>query len=118
MSILKKTSEILSEDGTDTYFPGQHKGECLKEYIVIKLDGAVTENNVSSERPIYTIMCYVPLGKYSRLESFVYETKQKMKKMFPLLMYIGNETPSFYDDEKKSHMISFQYQNCRKIENW
>ena len=118
MSILKQIFDVLSKDGTDTYFPGQHKGECLKEYIVIKMDGVVAEMNVSSERPIYTIMCYVPLNKYSRLEELVFETKQKMKEMFPLLIYVGNETSSFYDDETKSHMISFQYQNCRKIEYW
>ncbi len=102
----------------------------MKEYIVIKTDGTITEPVVSSERPIYTVMCYVPQNNYSRLESFVEETKRKMKNVFPLVMYIGkknvfplvmyigNETPSFYDEEIKAHMISFQYQGCRKLENW
>lgn len=117
MSVLKQTMNVLKSDGTEVYFPSQHKGECLKEYIVIKSDGTVALS-ISSERPIYTIMCYVPYDKYSRLETFVHETKQKMKKMFPLLMYEGNETPSFYDENKKAHMVSFQYLGCRKIENW
>lgn len=117
-NILKQISNVLKQDDTDVYFPSQHKGECAKEYIVIKMDGAVQEINVSSERPIYTIMCYVPETNYSRLESFVFETKQKMKKLFPLIMYVGNETPSFYEEKIKAHMISFQYQACRKIENW
>lgn len=119
MSIIKTIRDVLEQDGaTDVFFPSQHKGECLKEYIVVKTDGTITEAVVSSERPIYTILCYVPENQYSRLETFVAETKQKMKKVFPLVMYIGNETPSFYDDDVKGHMISFQYQGCRRLENW
>lgn len=116
MEILKQIYNALKADGTDVYFPAQHKGECLKEYIVIKADG-VAPTTVSSERPIYTIMLYVPDNKYTRLESFMLETKEKMKSVYPLVSYAGNETPSFYDDEVKGHMISFQYQGIRKIYN-
>lgn len=118
-SILKTIADVLKEDGkTDVFFSSQHKGECIKEYIVVKMDGVTDEIVVSSERPIYTILCYVPINNYSRLEQFVAETKQKLKKVFPLIMYVGNETPSFYDNDVKGHMISFQYQGCRKKENW
>lgn len=116
--ILKQIRDILEEDGTEVYFPSQHKGDCLREYIVVKADGAISETTVSSERPLYTILCYVPEDSYSSLETLVNKTKQKMKKVFPLVMYVGNDTPSFYDDTVKAHMISFQYQGCRKIENW
>lgn len=116
--ILKQIFDVLKTDNTDVYFPTQHKGECNKEYIVVKADGVTQEIAVSSERPIYTVMCYVPVNEYTRLETFVFETKLKMKKLFPMLMYLGNETPSFYDDVSKAHMISFQYQGCRKLTNW
>lgn len=116
--IIKQIRDILEENGTDVYFPSQHKGECIKEYIVIKNDGSTDEYTVSAERPLYTIMCYVPENEYSRLETLVFETKQKMKKMFPIVMYAGNETASYYDEDIKGHMISFQYQGCRKKENY
>lgn len=116
MSILTEIRDTLSEDGTDVYFPEQHKGECIKEYIVVKGSGTVSLT-VSSEFALYTIILYVPKNKYSRLEDFKMETKQKMKQLYPKLMYIGNETETFYDDSVKGHMTSFQYQNCRKIEN-
>lgn len=116
MSILTQIRDCLEEDGTDVYFPSQHKGNCIKEYVVVKEDGATTVYGVSSERPIYTIMCYVPENNYSRLEPFVLEIKKKMKQIFPLVMYLGNETSSYYDEEIRGHMISFQYQGCRKIE--
>lgn len=118
MSILKQTYDLLKQNGYDVYFPAQHKGECEKEYIVIKLEDAPEELNVSSERPIYTIMCYVPERNYSLLETMIYDVKQVLKRMFPTLMYAGNQTPSFYDEKTKSHMISFQYQGIRKINNW
>ena len=119
MSIIKKLIDTLNEDGTEVNMPLQHKGECINKYIVVKMEGVAGNLNVSSERPIYTIMCYVPENRYSDLEQFVYETKIKMKKMFPLLMYNqGSETPSFYDETVKGHMISFQYLNCKKVENW
>lgn len=118
MSIIKQIRDVLSEDGTEVYFPTQHKGECLKEYIVVKQEGTITPLTVSSERPIYTLMLYVPLNQYSRLEDFIFETKQKIKKIYPLVMYAGNETASYYDEDKKANMISFQYYGCRKIENF
>lgn len=118
MNILKKIRDVLSEDGTDVYFPLQKMGECEKQYIVVKYDGAIDLDSVSSDRPIYTILCYVPRDNYSNLEKFVIETKQKMKKCFPIVMYTGNETPSFYDETYKAHMVSFQYLGCRKINNY
>ena len=118
MEVIKQINDILSKDGTEVYFPSQKEDECLKEYIVVKSSGAVDAGIVSSERTLFTIMCYVPQNKYSRLESFVIETKKKMKNIFPLVMYLGNETASIYDDNLKAHMISFQYQGCRKKENW
>ena len=55
-SILKTVYDVLKKDGkTDVFFPSQHKGECLKEYIVVKSDGTIEEATVSSERPIYTL---------------------------------------------------------------
>ena len=118
MSILKEVRKTLSSDGTEVYFPSQHEGECLNEYIVVKVSDAIDEIEVSSERPIYTLMLYVPKNRYSDLEDMLNETKIKMKQLFPTLRYVGNQTDSFYDDNVKGHMISIQYERCRKKENW
>lgn len=116
-SIIEQIRDAIAVDGTEVYYPSQHKGECLKEYVVVKSEGTYEQQTVSSERPLYTIMLYVPVNRYGRIESFMFETKQKMKQVFPLVMYAGNETASFYDKDKNAHMVSFQYQGCRKIEN-
>lgn len=118
MSILSQIRDAIQEDGIDCFYPSQHMGECKKEYVVLKTGGTVSETNVSSERPVYTLMCYVPENKYSRLESMLIDVKTSMKKVFPMVRYVGNETSSFYDEDVNAHMISFQYQGCRKISNW
>ena len=116
MSILKNIYDTIKESGMDVYFPSQHKGECTKPYVVIKSEDVTIPLTVSSERPIYTIICYVPQNRYSNLEDMIFELKQTLKKMYPIIMYVGNETASFYDADVNAHMKSFQYAGCRKIE--
>lgn len=114
MSIIKQMYDAL-KGYDDVYFPSQHKGNCTKPYYVVKMDGATTEMNISSERPLFSVLCYVPRNKYSYLETMRDNAKKAMKALFPMLMYAGNETMSFYDEDIDAHMISFQYQACRKI---
>ena len=57
-------------------------------------------------------MLYVPKNKYNQLEKF----KQVVKSIVatdlnPMLMPTGQETPEFYDDTVKAHMVSITYRN-------
>lgn len=118
-NIIKNIIDVLVSNGFKAYMPGYHVGECTEPYTVVKKEGlSPVMSDISSERPIYTIMCYVPEREYSYLEQMIYEVKQYMKKLYPMLMYGGNETPSFYDEDVKGHMISIQYLGCRRIENF
>lgn len=114
-SVLKQVYDHLKKSGFDVYFPGQHKGDCENKYIVLKMDGGTVLETVSSERPIYTVMCYVPERKYSELADYVLDVKDKMRGVYPMLMYAGNETPSYFDESVSGHMVSFQYQGIRKL---
>ena len=38
--MIIKVFDLLSANGIDTYFIGQHKGECLRKYVVLKDAGA------------------------------------------------------------------------------
>lgn len=119
-NILKTIKSVLIENGIDAYFPSQHKGECIAPYTVIKSSGTLnllSARTVSSERPIYEFLLYVPKNNYSYLEEYKIQVRTILKKLFPLIQYAGMETPSFYDDEVKGHMISFQYYGVRKINN-
>ena len=84
--VSKQIYDLLKQNNFDVYFPSQHKGDCISKYVVIKHDGAYQPLTVSSERPIYTIMCYVPGQSYSELESFVLEVKRTMKNIFPVCL--------------------------------
>lgn len=117
-AITERIIDILRDGGFDAVYPSVKQGECREPYIVVKESGAVKAMNVSSERPIYTLMYYVPSERYAELEGMGNSIRETMKKVHPLVMYLGNETESFYDDTVKAHMKSVQYQGCRKIENW
>lgn len=96
----------------ETYPPASKRGECTKEYIVVKQDGASQYRQTSSEAHYYTLLLYVPQNKYARLERFKKEVKDVVaKELYPLLMPTGLETPAFYDDAYKAHMVSVQYRN-------
>lgn len=116
INYLQEIYDLLKDSGFDVFYPGQHIGECTSPYIVIKYDGAMESLIVSSDRPIYTIMCYVPYNMYSSFVQYVYDAKNVLKKLYPGIQYSGNETGSVYDEDVKGYMVSFMYQGVRKIE--
>lgn len=115
VNYLQEIYDFLKKEGYDVYFSGQHKGNCISPYVVIKYDGAIESYIVSSDRPIYTLLCYVPYNMYSSMVQYVYDIKEKMRDLYPAIQYAGNETGSIYDEDIKGYMVSFMYQGVRKI---
>lgn len=105
----------LKEAGFDVYSPGMKTGECVEEYIVVKNDGSTKHPSFSTDNDLYAVMCYVPKENYSRLEPMVQEVKKAMKGLEPMILPYGSQTPSYYDDSYKAHMISIEYKNYKKI---
>ena len=105
----------LKESGVETYPPATKVGECLSEYVVIKNNGSSKHTSFSTDIDLYSIMCYVPKDKYSTLEPFVQKIKNIMKGLKPMILPYGSQTPSYYDDSYKAHMISIQYKNYKKL---
>lgn len=103
----------LKNSGFDVYPPAIKKGECESEYIVIKNDGSSSHNNFSFDTDLYSVMCYVPKDRYSSLEPLVQRVKKAMVDLKPLILPYGNQTPSYYDDKVKAHMISISYKNYK-----
>lgn len=106
---------VLKKAGYDVYSPGVKVGECTKEYIVVKNSGSSKLNSFSTDDDYYSVMCYVPKQAYSRLEPFIQEVKKEMKKLLPMIIPRGSQTPSYYDDSYKAHMVSIEYKNHKKI---
>lgn len=105
----------LKKAGFDVYPPGIKLGECTSEYIVVKNDGSSRHTGISTDDDFYAVMCYVPKMAYSSLEPFVQQVKKTMKELEPMILPYGLQTPSYYDDKIKAHMISIQYKNYKKI---
>ena len=105
----------LQNAGFDVYSPGTKVGECVSEYLVIKFDGSSKRVGFSTDNDLYSIMCYVPKDKYSLLEPLVQKVKKTMKGLKPMILPNGNQTPSYYDDSLKAHMVSITYKNYKKI---
>lgn len=105
----------LKKAGFDVYSPGIKAGDCTKAYIVLKNDGSTKHISFSTDVDLYSILCYVPKNKYSELEVMVQEVKRTMKELQPMILPYGSQTPSYYDDSYKAHMISIQYKNYKKI---
>lgn len=114
--IVQKT---LIDNGIDTYSVGQHKGDCLKPYTVLKPDGSMQISGCSSEYHFYTLMCYVPYRKTRMLDEFVTKCKSIMDMIpvYPMLLPTGTETPEFIDDTNHAAMISIQYRNAVRNEH-
>lgn len=108
--------EHLTEKGFSVYSPGQHQGECLSPYVVVKDMGGSRFGGFTSMRHLYDLMCYVPQDNFSELEPFVQKVKTAMLSLYPMIRPAHFETPSFYDDTNRSHMISVQYINYKKFE--
>lgn len=105
----------LKSSGFDVYSPGVKVGECMSEYVVIKNDGSSKISGISTNDDLYAVMCYVPKQAYSKLEPMVQKVKKAMKELEPMIMPYGSQTPSYYDDGYKAHMISIEYKNHKKI---
>lgn len=105
----------LKKCGFAVFEPGMAVGECLRPYVVVKNDGASRHPSFSTDVCLYSVMCYVPVHKYSALEPFVSDVKRAMKDLEPLFKQQGTESASYYDNEVKAHMISVEYKNYKKL---
>lgn len=105
----------LKDKGFDVYSPGTKVGECSAPYVVVSHDGSSKHYSVSSDEDLYAVMCYVPKMKYSILEEMIQNVKAAMVELKPMFLPYGSQTPSFYDDSVKAHMISIEYKNYKKI---
>lgn len=105
----------LKKAGFDVYSPGQHVGDCLSPYVVVKSAGLSQIRQFSSTQTLYDLLCYVPKDHYSTLEPFVEGVKQSMKELQPMIMPTHFETESYLDPNVNGHMISVQYRNSRKL---
>lgn len=111
----KDLYKFLESKGYDVYAPGEHLGDCLSSYVVLRYAGAVQLPNVSSRQDLYDIMVYVPQGKYSALEETVQKLITDLKEIKPLFMpYDMQQDQSVFDSANNGHYVILTYCNYKK----
>lgn len=105
----------LKSNGFSVFSPGQHEGECVSRYVVVKISDAPQVSGFSSVSQQYDLLLYIPKDEYSELEDFIASVKQCMKGLRPVIMPVVYQTPSFYDEDVKGHMVNIRYRNSRKL---
>lgn len=114
-TVIKQIYKFLKSKNIKVYMPAEHIGDCLEPYVVVRSGGVVELLSVSSERPVYTFMFYVPYRNYLQLEEFKEQVKEMLIELYPMIQYSGNETEAYYDDTNQSFMTSVEYYGIRKI---
>lgn len=115
MTMFEKAFDKLVEHGLTAYPPATHKGDCLAPYIVIK-DGVTTKiAGTSSTRKLLTFIVYVPSRRYTDIEGIKQSVKATLDELYPELLFTGNETQPFLEDDNKSWNVSLEYRySCRE----
>lgn len=107
----------LKQHNIAVFSAGQHTGECVSEYVVVRNAGAEQLFQLSSYQVVYELLLYVPVRNYSSLDAFSQKVKAVMKELYPMMIPLYSEIADFVDDDIKAHMRVLQYRNNRKIDN-
>lgn len=114
--MFKEIFDHLRTKGLNPYSIGQHQGECITRYCVIKENSQVPYFN-SNKLGYKTvdIILFVPLNSYIAVEPYAKEIRAAVKELTNLRK-TGNETPVIADDTKKAYTTSIEYQIIKKLE--
>lgn len=111
--MIVKLFEYLQEKEIDVYFVGQHKGECKKPYVVLKVDGTNSLNGKTGTSLI-DVLFFIPENKFTRCESYKNEVKRLINQ-FGKIRYTGVETGIVVDDRKKALTFSILYESYKRL---
>lgn len=114
MDLLVNLYGFLVDRSIDVYFVGQHKGECVKPYVVLK-DGGISSLNGKAGTKYLDLIFFIPQNRFTAIQDYK-ELVMGYVKEFGCFKYTGNETSTVIDDEKKALTFSITYQNLRKLE--
>lgn len=103
---IRKT---LAAAGIDAYAPGQHKGDCVSPYVVIKDDGQSEIVGTAAKRNTIDIIIYAPMAWYSKIAGIVSDVQAALKQIHGLhdTYY---QSPVLADDDKNAYTTSLRYE--------
>ena len=107
----------LKENNIEVYTPGQHKGDCLSPYVVVRPQDSSQYLEFSTNIIHCEVLCYVPQSQFITLSPFVQSVKGILKTLYPQIKESHYEITGYMDETNKSHMWSVQYQAYQKFFN-
>lgn len=112
---MTRIYEYLDQNNIDVYFIGQHLGDCISPYVVIK-DDAVTGQNDSNKigSQLVDIIFYSPQNQYTKLQNLKATIKNLLKAQ-NYLRYTGSETGTITDDSVKGLTCSVMYEILKEL---
>lgn len=101
----------LKAAGFAVYSLGQHQGECVSPYIVLRNNGSTDALSMTGTE--YELLLYYPVKQYSSFEDHIESVKQHMNRLFPALRLVDGPSAHYLDDDVKGYMTSLIYENFK-----
>lgn len=95
------------------YAIGEHQGECIKPYAVLKFDNQLQSmNNSQCGWQFVHVFCYAPLGDITVLDDMIPRVKSALK---GILEDTGEITPEAIEEEKKAYFRRIKYRIPKEV---
>lgn len=114
-SRLEDIYHCLKNQNFEVYYAGQHKGDCINPYVVVKPGLVMPYLQLSTNIAYYELLCYVPAKFPTKIETFKESVKTAMLEINPMVKFDNTETIPYFDNEVKGWMVDLTYKNYRKV---
>lgn len=110
--MLGKIFDTLQEKDIDVYFIGQHQGDCISPYVVIKDFGDNEISGISLDQNIIDFIIFCPIGRFEKVEEYVEEVKETLRSI-EFLQDARYRSPILLDQDKKAYTTSMRYKRYK-----
>ncbi len=95
------------------YVIGEHEGECIKPYVVLKFENQLSSmNNSQCGWQFVHVFLYCPLGDITVLDDMVIKAQEVLKGK---LEFTGDIAPELIDNEKKAYFRRLKYRIPKEV---
>ncbi|WP_443660493.1 hypothetical protein [Clostridium algidicarnis] len=95
------------------YAIGEHQGECIGPYIVLKFDNQMASmNNANCGWQFVHVFLYAPIGDITILDDMAMRVQKALKGK---LEFTGDITPELIEDEKKAYFRRLKYRIPKEV---
>ena len=116
-SRLKDIYKTLKQNDIDVFFVGQHKGDCIEPYVVVKSGITTKHATVSALIHYFDILCYVPQNNPSELIEFISRVQKVMLQLSPMVKFNTTIQDSYFDDSVNGWLADLEYVNYSKYDS-